>query len=158
MKQDCNVLLLNKSLKELLCLSIQGLQLQSCILSHTPPLWSCMLRVKFILEKILQSFLDFDHRSYIVVLSDMIPFFNPHSAPRPAHYQGWSTRSPGEVVLTLKMEQITLCSASSWAAPRANVLPIPRAWRNVTAKGWEGGEEGTAAAKGNPSEMGPTPQ
>lgn len=99
MKHDCNVLLLNKSLKELLCLSIQGLQLQSDIfVSHTPPFWSCMLRVKFILEKTLQSFLDFDHRSYIVVLSDMIPFFNPHctkscSLPRLIHKEFWGSCS-----------------------------------------------------------------
>lgn len=38
MKQALNALLLNKSLKELLSLSMQGLQLQSCILAHTPPL------------------------------------------------------------------------------------------------------------------------
>lgn len=49
-----------------------------------------MLRVKFTLEETTQSFLDFDHRPYIAVLSDMIPF-NAHtgsSAVRAAHHQG----------------------------------------------------------------------
>lgn len=57
-----------------------------------------MLRVKFILEKTMQSFLDFDHRSYIAVLSDIIPFFNAHTGAS-LHQELLTTKADPQGVL-----------------------------------------------------------
>lgn len=114
-------------------------------LAHThkhPPPRSSLLRMKFISEKTMRSFLDFDHKSYITVLSDMIPFINAYTSSSAAVSRNCSLpklaalRSLGSQP-NHRQSKSHRAITPRYAALRPNPLNIHKAWRNTISKGCE---------------------